>query len=65
MIDVIVTIRHAKACKMCTSGARVFFKRHNLDWGAFVKNGISAKRLIATDDAMALKVVKEAQNGWE
>lgn len=58
----IVTMRHIRAAKMCSRGACAFFKRHNLDWSSFLKNGIPEEELIATGDAMALQVV-EVANG--
>lgn len=45
----------------CNKGGRVFFKKHNLDWAKFVDEGIEAEKLIATGDAMALKVVERAK----
>lgn len=50
-------IRHAK---MCASGARRFFEAHALNWGLFLKEGISATKLLAISDAMAEKVVEVA-----
>lgn len=45
----------------CNRGAREFFARHGLDWRAFLAGGIDADRLLATGDAMALKVVDRAR----
>ena len=59
----IVRMVHVRQAKMCSSGAREFFARHELDWQEFLKNGIDAEKLRATGDAMALKVVKVAENG--
>ena len=61
--DFIVTIRDARKARMCTDGGRTFFNRHGLDWVDFLRNGILASKLMATGDAMALKVVMEANNG--
>jgi len=60
---VVVRMEHVRKAKMCSDGARGFFKRHNLDWCAFLKHGIDSKLLIETGDAMALKVVKVAIDG--
>lgn len=57
----IITMRDIRAAKMCSRGARKFFERHGLDWGAFVKSGISAEKLEATGDAMAIQVVEVAR----
>ena len=66
-----VYIHHARAVLnangrgYCAPGMRKFAERHNLDFHDFVKNGIDAEILIATGDAMALRIVEEAQkDGW-
>lgn len=59
----IVRMVHIRQAKMCSSGAREFFKRHGLDWQDFLNNGIDAEKLRATGDAMAIQVVKVAENG--
>jgi hypothetical protein len=35
--------RHLRAARMCMSGARAWFKAHDLDWAAMVKNGLPLK----------------------
>lgn len=59
----IVRMVHVRQAKMCSSGAREFFERHGLDWQDFLNNGIDAEKLRATGDAMAIQVVKVAENG--
>ncbi|CEH99163.1 hypothetical protein PAMH19_0375 [Pseudomonas aeruginosa] len=44
----------------CHRQARDFFKRHGLDWMAFLRDGIEADVLVATGDALALKLVEHA-----
>jgi len=56
----IVTMRDLREAKICGRGARIFFEKHNLDWRAFVKQGIHSDELSATRDAMALHVVEVA-----
>jgi hypothetical protein len=65
MTDEIVIVRmvHIRQAKMCSNGTRDFFNRHGLDWQEFLKEGVDAEKLRATGDAMALKVVKVAENG--
>lgn len=64
--EIIVTTRHVRAAEMCLiPGARNFFARHNLDFRAFVKEGIDAQLLAATGDAMALAVVAIATKEHE
>lgn len=58
---VLVTMQHVRAARMCSSGARAFFKRHGLDWDEFLRGGIPAAQLEATGDAMALIVCEVAR----
>lgn len=62
MNEVRVTMRHIRAAGMCSAGTREFFKRHNLDWADFLKNGIPAEKFLQTKDAMAIQVVRVAEN---
>lgn len=50
-----------RAAKICFGGARPWFRRHGLDWQAFVAVGIEAERLEATGDALAFRVTAEAR----
>lgn len=59
--ELIVTVRDMRAARMCAGGAREFFARHELDWAGFLRDGISAARLIETGDAMAQQVVEVAR----
>lgn len=54
-------MRDIRAAKMCSSGAREFFKRHGLGWQDFLKHGVDSEVLEKTGDAMALKVVEVAR----
>jgi len=56
-----VTMADVRACKMCARGARAFFRRHGLDWSQFIREGIDAEVLMATGDAMAMRVVEHAK----
>lgn len=58
----IVTMRHIRQAKMCSHGARKFFARHNLDWSAFLREGIPAEQLEATGDVMAIRVCEVARS---
>ena len=60
--DVIVTMKHVRIARMCSGGAREFFKRHNLDWYDFLKNGIPASKLEELGDGVGLECVKVARN---
>jgi hypothetical protein len=64
-VSVIVTMKDIRACRMCSGGTRDFFKRHDMDWSRFVKDGLPEEDFIATGDAMALKVVEAARGRQE
>jgi hypothetical protein len=56
-----VKMVHLRKARMCSRGARAFFVRHNLDWDAFLREGVPAEALAETGDAMALEVVEVAR----
>ncbi|MCL6619129.1 MAG: hypothetical protein K6T33_05000 [Thermomonas hydrothermalis] len=56
-----VTIDHVRAAGMCVHGARAWFARQGLDFRAFLREGIAAETMLATGDAMALRVVEIAR----
>lgn len=58
---VIVIMKDIRACRMCSSGTRDFFARHNMDWNKFLAEGLPEEDFIATGDAMALQVVEAAR----
>jgi hypothetical protein len=55
--DPIITIDNVRACGFCGLGARRWFERHGFNFRHFVKNGAPASTLLATGDALALRVV--------
>lgn len=57
-----LTMRDVRAAGMCSSGVREFFKRHDLDWNDFLKNGISTDRLSHIDNVL-IEQVKAAADG--
>lgn len=57
----IVTHRDLRALRYCNNGTREFFRRHNLDWSEFVKNGLPEEQFTATNDAMAIRLVEFAR----
>lgn len=66
--DVIVTVHHLHTVPSlttrrgyCSRGARAWFKANGLDWAHFVLHGISARKLTATGDPMALRLARHAQ----
>ena len=57
----IVRAEDIRAARLCFQGARPWFRRHGLDWQAFLAKGLPAEVLAATGDAMALRVIAEAE----
>ena len=63
----IIRMSHARAiiCPngkgYCAEGMRLFAARHGFDYCDFALNGIDSERLLATGDAMAIRVVELAQ----
>lgn len=49
----------------CRDLSKAFFKRHGLDWRAFVRTGIDADLMAATGDGMALALVAWAHTRAE
>jgi len=65
--SVIVTIDDVRAVGLCVNGSRTWFERHGLDFRAFLRKGLDAETLLATNDAMAmaLRVVEHARTRQE
>ena len=57
----IVRAEDLRAARLCFQGARPWFRRHGLDWQAFLAEGLPAEVLAATGDALALRVIAEAR----
>lgn len=57
----IVRAEDIRAARLCFQGARPWFRRHGLDWQAFLADGLPAGVLAATGDALALRVIAEAE----
>ena len=64
--DVIVRVRHLDGL-FCRKGARKLAAHLGFDWMDFIQNGVTADKLIATGDAMAIALahvaIKENENG--
>lgn len=59
--DLIITMKDVRAAKMCSSGARLFFQRHNLNWKDFLERGICVTELSEIQDAMKDRVIEVAR----
>lgn len=65
----IVTLAHLRTVPdfgakpgYCAGKSRAWFAAHGLDWNAFRHSGIEAEQLLATGDALAIALVRHAQN---
>lgn len=56
-----VTIQDLRDARYCLAGVRPWFRRHGLDWQAFLDCGIDADRLRATGDALVEPVIRIAE----
>jgi hypothetical protein len=53
-----ITINDVRKAGHCVSGARRWFELHGFDFRAFVRDGLSEETLLATGDAMAIRVIR-------
>lgn len=64
--DVLVEVRHIRGL-FCSRGARQLATHLGFDWFHFLQHGVTADKLIATGDALAIQLaqvaIKEKQNG--
>lgn len=56
-----VMIHDLRAARYCLAGVRPWFRRHGLDWQAFLDGGIEAGILRATGDALVEPVIRQAE----
>lgn len=54
---VTITIEDVRFAGYCTKGARRWFESYGFDFRDFLANGISAEKLLSTNDAAAQQVV--------
>jgi hypothetical protein len=59
--DIRVTVQDIRAARYCLPGVRPWFRRHGLDWQAFLDAGIPAETLRATGDALVEPVIRMAE----
>ena len=57
----LVTVQDIRAARYCLPGVRPWFRRHGLDWQAFLDTGIPAETLRATGDALVEPVIAQAK----
>jgi len=58
---VLINIRHARDLNYCVRGCKTFCEKHNIDFKAFVKNGVPEEEFLRTGDGMAIKMVEKAK----
>ncbi len=56
-----VTVQDIRAARYCLPGVRPWFRRHGLDWQAFLDAGLPAETLRATGDALVEPVIRMAE----
>ena len=56
-----VTVQDIRAARYCLPGVRPWFRRHGLDWQAFLDHGLPAETLRATGDALVEPVIAKAE----
>lgn len=61
--ELIITMKDVRRLSYCSSGARAWFKRHGLDWADFLRNGIPASKMLATNDALGKGLVEFVKHG--
>lgn len=57
----VVQHRHCRELGYCNRGLREWFAREGLDWAGFLKHGIAADTLRATNNAMAARAISKAE----
>ena len=60
--DTRITIDHVRAAGLCVHGTRTWFERHDLDFRAFLQEGLDAETLLDLGDAMARRVVDHVRS---
>jgi hypothetical protein len=56
-----VRVRHIRQAGFCASGARDWFRRHDLDYPAFLRDGVDAEVLEKLGDHFGNQVVALAR----
>lgn len=60
-MTVVVRMRHVRAAKLCSGGARAWFARHGLSWNDFLRDGLPAETLEKMGDPLAARAVTAAR----
>lgn len=57
----IIKMYHARKAGYCSEGLRRFAISHNIDWAAFLKDGIKSEDLAEIDDAQVKRLIQIAE----
>lgn len=60
-----ITIADVRRSQHCVRGARLWFESHGFDFQDFLRHGMPAERLLATNDALAIQVVQQTMERRE
>ena len=55
----VVTIADIRAAGHCVRGAKTWFAGHRLDFAKFLREGIGEEELLATNDSLAVEVIRK------
>lgn len=58
-----ITMQDCRSSKMCRKGVKMFIEGHGLDWDEFRESGLDAEILATTNDELALRVIREKEDG--
>jgi len=58
-----VTLRDARRLGYCARGCRAWCERHGFAWADFRGHGLPLDQVVATGDAMALRLVRSVKDG--
>lgn len=53
-----ITLEDVVRAGHCVSGARHWFTLHGFNWREVTRNGVTEAELLATNDALAVKVIE-------
>lgn len=57
----VITLADARALKYCSRGMREMCERHGVSWEKVIKEGIESEELLLWNEAMATKIVEQAE----
>lgn len=59
--DPLVSMRHVRAMRWCSSGARAWCARYGVEWSTFLRPGVPASVMEATGDGLGIRLAKFAR----